>query len=62
MERGAKQKTEREERLGIVAAKGTTKLNAAKTEFVAQPVRSFGEFFQFFAALRFEEVKLLRTV
>jgi hypothetical protein len=46
----------------VVTTKRGTKLHAAKTEFVAQPVCGLGEFFQFVATVGFEEVELFGAV
>ena len=46
----------------MLAAERAAKLYAAETEFVAQAVGGFGEFFQFIAALGFKEVELFCAV
>ena len=46
----------------VVAAEGSAELDGGEAEFVAELVGGFGEFFEFFAAVGFEEVELLRAV
>src|SRR5882724_8557657 len=46
----------------VVAAEGAAELDGGETELVAEAVGCFGELFQFFATVGFEEVELLRAV
>ncbi len=47
---------------GVVAAEGGTELDGGEAEFIAEMVGGFGELFEFFAAVGFEEVELLAAV
>src|SRR3981189_3182530 len=46
----------------LIAAQGATELDGGEAEFVAEVVGGFGELFEFFAAVGFQEVELLRAV
>ena len=46
----------------LVAAEGAAELDGGETEFVAEAVGGFGELLEFFAAVGFKEIELLRAV
>src|SRR5260221_982353 len=43
----------------LIAAQGATELDGGEAEFVAEVVGGFGELFEFFAAVRLQEVDVL---